>query len=116
METKENLIESVRKWVKLDNEIKNIQKEVSRRKKEKKEVSQSLMEIMKSNEIDCFDLKDGQLCYSSKNVKKPLTKKSLLSILSKYYDGNELQATEMNDFILNNREVTIQESITRKFS
>ena len=48
METKENLIESVRKWVKLDNEIKNIQKEVSRRKKEKKEVSQSLMEIMKS--------------------------------------------------------------------
>jgi len=116
MDKKQLLIKKVRDWVKLDNEIRTLQKEQTSRKKEKKELSNGLMEIMKDNEIDCFDLKDGQLCYNKKNVKKPLTKKSLLNILSKYYDGNVSKAVEMNDFILDNREVSVQESITRKIN
>ena len=35
--------------------------------------------IMKSNEIDCFDLKDGQICYNKKTVKKPIQKKIYLT-------------------------------------
>jgi len=61
MDKKQLLIKKVRDWVKLDNEIRALQKEQTSRKKEKKELSNGLMEIMKDNEIDCFDLKDGQL-------------------------------------------------------
>ena len=85
METKEHLIKTIKEWVKLDNEIRTLQKEQVQRKNDKKNVSTQLMEIMKKNEIDCFDINDGQICYSKKNIKKPITKKVLMGVLSKYF-------------------------------
>jgi seryl-tRNA synthetase len=92
METKDQLIKTIREWVKIDNEIRALQKEQNSRKKEKKDISSSLINIMKSNEIDCFELNDGQLIYNKKNVKKPITKKTLLYILSKYYQCDASKA------------------------
>ena len=114
METKEQLIKTIREWVKLDNDIRKLQKEQLSRKNEKKALSQSLIDIMKRNEIDCFDINDGQICYTKKNVKKPITKKILLDLLAKYYDGDLLKANDINNFILNNREEEVKESIVRK--
>ena len=68
---------------------------------------------MKENEIDEFNVKDGKIMYSKTNVKKPITKKNLMSILSKYYKGDISQAIEMNNFILENREEVVKESIKR---
>jgi hypothetical protein len=116
METKEQLVFAIKEWVKLDNEIKKLKKEENIRKIEKKELSLKLIEIMKSNEIDCFDIKDGKICYEKKNVKKPITKKMLFSILSKYYMGDQDKATELNNFIIENREEEVKECITRKLT
>lgn len=113
METKEQLIKTIKEWVKLDNEIRALHNEEKNRKTEKKRISNSLMEIMKKNEIDCFDIKDGQICYTKKNIKKPITQKVLIEILSKYYNGDLLKATELNNFISENREEVVKESITR---
>ena len=83
---------------------------------QKKELSKVLIEIMKTNEIDCVDIKDGQLCYVQQNVKKPITKKNLLTILSKYYKGDIEKATNITEYISSNREETVRESITRKIN
>jgi len=114
METKEQLIKCVKEWVRIDNELRTLQKEQSIRKTEKKSISKDLMEVMKKNEIDCFDLKDGQLMYTKKNVKKPITKKNLVGILANYYKGDVNRALELNDFIMDNREEVVKESIVRK--
>ena len=114
METKDQLIKTIRDWVRLDNEARKLQQELLIRKNEKKVLSNSLLEIMKNNSIDCFDINDGQLVYSKKNVKKPITKKLLLELLSRYYQGDSLKALDVNDFILNNREDTIKETVVRK--
>jgi hypothetical protein len=114
--TKEILIKTIKDWVKIDNEIRSLKKEQSIRNTEKKELSASLLEIMKSNEIDCVDIKDGQLCYTQQSVKKPITKKNLLTILSKYYKGDIETANNITEYISNNREETIKESITRKIN
>ena len=114
METKEQLIHSIKEWVKLDNEIRTLQKEQLYRKKEKEKWSEKLIAVMKQNEIDCFDLKDGNIQYMKKNVKKPITKKVLFSILSNYYKGDDEKALELNDYILNNREEVVKETIVRK--
>ena len=71
---------------------------------------------MKNSEIDCIDIKDGQICYNRKNVKKPITKKYLLDILAKYFDGDIEKAENANEFILNNREEVVKESIVRKLN
>ena len=113
MENKKLLIENIKEWVKLDNEIRELKKQEKIRKKKQDELSKSLIEIMKSNEIDEFDINQGKIVYKKKNVKKPITKKNLLDILSKYYDGDLMSASKLNTFIMDNREETIVESITR---
>lgn len=114
--TKDLLVKNIKEWVRLDNEIKALKKEETSRKNEKKEINDTLIELMRSNEIDCVDIKDGQICYSQKTVKKPITKKNLLNILAKYFQGDIDKAEHANEFILENREETIKESITRKIN
>jgi hypothetical protein len=114
METKEQLMNAIKEWVKLDNEIRKLHREQEERKIEKKKISLKLIDIMKNNEIDCFDIKDGKICYEKKNIKKPITKKVLFSILTKYYQGDSAKAEQMNQFIIENREQEVKESITRK--
>lgn len=116
METKEQLINTIKEWVKIDNEIRTLQNEIKIRKTSQKKISELLIHIMKENEIDCFDLNDGQICYNKKNVKKPITKGVLLNLLSKYYGGDFTKANELNSFIMENREEVIKESITRKIN
>ena len=114
METKYQLIKSIKEWVRIDKEIRTLSKEIATRKKEKKNISISLMDIMKKNEIDCFDINNGQILYTKKNVKKPITKKVLMDILSKYYKGDLAKATHMNNYIIDNREETVKENIEFK--
>jgi len=114
METKDQLIQNIKDWVKIDNEIRLLNLELSKRKTEKKKISDLLIQTMKTNEIDVFDINQGKIVYSKKTVKKPITKKVLLDVLSKYYEGDIEQAEEVNNFILDNREVVVKENIIRK--
>lgn len=114
--SKEDLLNNVRSWITIDNEIRTLQKEQKLRKEKKKNITDNLITFMKSNEIDCFEVKDGNLSYVKRNVKKPINKKSLLEILAKYYDGDILKANNMNDFIMDNREETTKETIIRKLN
>lgn len=112
---KAELINTIKEWITLDNEIKELNKEIRHRKKKQQEKTKSLMEIMKSNEIDEFDITGGgKLIYSKQTIKKPITKKNLQSILSKYYNGDISQAIEMNNYIMSNREEVIKETIIKK--
>jgi hypothetical protein len=116
MDTKEHLIKTIKEWVRLDNDIRKLQKEEKQRKNDKKNISNILMEIMKKNEIDVFDINDGQICYSKKNIKKPITQKILMNVLSDYFKGDMLKASELNEFIRENREEVVQETIVRKIT
>lgn len=109
-----DLIKVIKDWVKIDNEIRTLQMEITKRKAEKKKVSTRLMEIMKQNQIDCFDTNDGQILYKKKQVKKAITKKHLLNILNTFYQGDTEKAEGLNTFIMENRVVAVTESIVRK--
>lgn len=112
--SKEELLKNVRNWITIDNEIRTLQKEQKIRREKKKAISENLIEFMKNNEIDCFEIKDGNLSYVKRNVKKPINKKNLLDILAKYFDGDLLKANDMNEFIMDNREEYVKESIQRR--
>jgi hypothetical protein len=114
--TKAELVQLIKDWMSIDNDIRSINKELRTRKENLKKVSQNLMKTMKENEIDEFDIKGGKLMYSKTNIKKPITKKNLVSILSKYYNGDISQALEMNNFIMNNREESVKEILKRSIN
>jgi hypothetical protein len=112
-QSKDILIKTIKEWVKIDNEIRELQKQQLTRKTEKKKISESLITIMRENEIDCFDINDGQILYNKKSIKKPITKKVLFDILSKYYKGDSTKAEDMQNYIMENREEVVKESIDR---
>jgi len=111
---KEQTVQLVRDWVKQDNEIRLLQKEVQRRKKEQTELSRILMDVMRTTDTGCYELKNGVLMYTVRNVKKPMTKKVLLDVLQKYYKGDVIKAFELNEFIMNHREQVVQEKLVHK--
>jgi hypothetical protein len=51
-------------------------------------ITDSLVEIMREAEIDSLNVSDGNINYVKRDVKKPITKKYLLDVLSQYYDGD----------------------------
>ena len=114
MDDKSQIMEQIKKWVKIDNEMRTLKQELNNRKKAKEAISNNLLTVMKENEIDRFDINDGRIEYAKRNVKKAITKKMLLNILSQYYEGDDEKATDMNNYILQNREETSKEVIVRK--
>jgi hypothetical protein len=114
LETLDQLKQTVREWVRLDNEMRTLNKEITARRNEKKTISKRLIEVMRDNKLDIFDLKDGQLMYVRKNKKKPITQKQLLTLLSSYYKEDVSKAEEMHNYLMENREEVVEETIQRK--
>ncbi len=113
---KEDLILRIKDWIGLDEEIKNLQKQIKEKRNEKKENTETLVRIMRENDIDCFDLDDkgGKLIYTQQKIKQSLSKKHLMTCLMKYFKDDSKQASEVSNFILNNRTTKIKENIRRK--
>jgi hypothetical protein len=114
MDTKQELINHVKKWIQIDNEIIKLQKKIKEYREEKKGLTTSLVDTMKTNQIDCFDINDGKLIYAKSKHKKPINKKLLLEALQTYFKDNNDMAQNISEHILNSREETITESIKRK--
>lgn len=114
-QTKEQLVAVVKEWVTLETEIKTLQKHIKDRRARKKELTGALVDTMKTNEIDCFDISDGKIVYSQNKVKAPVSKKHLLSCLSQYFEkSNPDVAQELTTFILDSREVKVKDNIRFK--
>ena len=114
MELNKELIDLIKKWIKTDNEMRTLKQEVANRKKTKDKLSSELLTIMKSKEIDSFNINSGKIEYVQRKTKKPISKKLLQTILSKYYKGDTNKANELNDFILDNREETSKDLLIHK--
>ena len=115
MTTKEELISNIKTWIDYDDEIKNLQIRLKECKLEKKNLTTNLLDIMKNNEIDCFDINNGKLIMHKIKSKTALNKKTLLESLEKYFEKMpSINSDDVSNFILNNREIKIIENIKRK--
>jgi hypothetical protein len=108
------LVNNIKNWLGIDDEIKKLQKEIKNLRMKKKLFTQNLVTIMKDNDIDAFDINDGKLLYTKTNIKTPISKKHLIESVSKYFQGDEKRIQELCDFILNTREIKTKENIKRK--
>jgi hypothetical protein len=116
METKEELVSNIKEWIKMDGEITQLQNEIKDRKNKKKLLTEQLMDVMKKNDIDCFDINGGSLVYKKNKIKKPINAKMLMATLQTYFETNPKQAEDVTKFILDNREEQVKEVIKRKIN
>ena len=111
---KEQLVYNIKEWLQIEDELKELRKAAKERRERKKELTSSLVDIMKVNDIDCFDVNGGKLLYSQNRVKAPINKKTLIATLQNYYKHDPTKASELSEFILNNLEIKIKETIRHK--
>ena len=52
MQNKEELVNNIKEWLKIDNDVVKLKKEIRTKNEEKKKITDMLMKIKKKNEID----------------------------------------------------------------
>lgn len=111
---KSNLKQIIKEWVKLDDEATSLKQQLRKINHAKKEMSAKLLDIMKDQKIDEFDLNnDGKLVRQTKKVKQPLNKKTLLLNLSQYYK-DEINAAKVTEYLLSTRAEKVSETLYKK--
>jgi len=113
METKEQLINNIKEWIKIDTEITQLKAEIKNRNNKKKVLTENLVTVMKSNKIDCFDINGGGLVYKTSKVKKQINGKTLLLALQNYYKSDPKIAEDITKHVLDSRIEQIKETIKR---
>jgi hypothetical protein len=112
--TKEELISNIKEWIKIDTEISKLKLEVKTKTNRKKIITESLVNVMKSNSIDCFDINGGALVYKQKKTKKTISGKFLLAQLEEYYKEQPEIAKDITKKVLDNRIQVVKDEIKRK--
>lgn len=110
----DKLLNNVKDWISIDNEIRQLQKAIKDRRKQKKELTENLVLTMKQNDIDVFNIPDGELLYTRTRTKCPLSKKHLLASLTQYFKNDQVTIDRLSKFILESREIKEKENIKRK--
>ena len=112
--TKDQLKDYLRQWVRVENEIGTLSAEIKKRKLIHQQLSASLLNVMRQNEIDCFDLANGRIVYSKTKTKVPLNNGQLKSALTTYYKDDVDKASSLTEFLLSSRVEKTRESIKMK--
>ena len=112
--TKDELIMTVKEWIKMDNDITKLKLETKEKTNKKKELTALLVNVMKDNLIDCFDINGGALVYKQKKNRKTISGKYLLSQLEEYYKDQPELAKEIAKKVLDNRIEVVKDEIKRK--
>jgi hypothetical protein len=114
MNSQQQLLENVKTWLDIDNQIRTLQKEIRDRRKMKKELTQNLVGIMKTQDIDALNVPDGQLIYNKTKTKAPLSKKHLLTSLTQFFKNDQRMVDELAKYIMESRQEKEKENIKRK--
>lgn len=111
--SQEHVVESVKEWIKTDNEIKVLQQEIKTRKERKKALSDSLVAVLRDSDIDGWDTKEGKLEYVKTTTRTALNKQHIRDSLRKFIKNDD-EVEAMTQFIYESRGVKEKESIKRK--
>lgn len=113
--TKEELVQTIKEWISVEQEIQTLQQKLKKCKATKKELSDTLVNTMKSNEIDCFDINNGKIIYTRNKVRSSVSKKHIMESLSQYFNDSDVTtAQDITKFILDARSVVLKDNIKFK--
>ena len=115
METKEELVEHIKKWVNIETEIKKLQQNLKNKRLEKKKLSEDLINVMRENEIDCFNINNGKLIHQKNKIREPISKKMLERCLTTYFKEDK-QVNDIIGHILDSREIKEKDNIRIKLN
>lgn len=67
---REYMVNKIKQWLAVETKIDEYSKQLKELRSMKKSLNVDLLDIMKNNEIDCFDCTSGKIMYTKSNVRK----------------------------------------------
>tara|TARA_B000000437_G_scaffold20074_1_gene14408 strand:+ start:159 stop:515 length:357 start_codon:yes stop_codon:yes gene_type:complete len=114
MTDKSQLVENVKNWLQIDTEIKKLQQEIRKRRALKKDMTDTLVQIMKNQDIEIMNAGESQLIRTERKTKSALSKKHLINSLLNYFKDDKDTVAQLTTFIMNTRPEKTVENIRRK--
>lgn len=112
-QSQSHVVDSVKEWFKIDNELRVLQAEIKLRKERKKHLTDALVNVLRDSDIDGWNTKEGKLEYVKTKTKTALNKQHIRAALAKFITSED-QVDAMTQFIYESRGVKEKESIKRK--
>ena len=95
--------QNVKKWLKLDDDIRTLRKAINERNKQKKELTPLITNFMNENKISDLNTKDGKIKYKTSFYKKPLNHKTIQNRLTDFFQDIK-KGERATQYLLDNRE------------
>jgi len=107
-----SLAAKVKEWIQVDSEITTINASLKDKKKQKKDLTDMLVLLMKEQDIEVVKLNDGSIELKKNKVKTPINQTHLKKCLSNFVE-DDTQVNNMVTCIYKNRDEKVKESIKR---
>tara|TARA_X000000368_G_C22947912_1_gene675272 strand:- start:182 stop:529 length:348 start_codon:yes stop_codon:yes gene_type:complete len=113
--SKEKVVETIKQWIVLNNEIKTYQKTIKDLRTKKQELTIELIKIMETNNIDCFDVANGKILCKKSKCKAPLNKELLSKMLKDYFEEDDtIDVGDITEYLNTNRPIKEKSVIVMK--
>ena len=103
---------TVKKYLQLDDNIKELRDKMKNLNSDKKECEEFILNYLKALDEDVIDIADGRLKRNVSKTQAPLKKDYIQTSLSTII-GDNIKATEITDKILNSRPMVERETLKR---
>jgi seryl-tRNA synthetase len=112
---KELLIATIKEWIEINNKLIEVMKVVKEYRTKKKHLTDSLVAIMKNNEIDCFDINNAKIVCRTSKTRAPINRQNLSKALEQYFvDNPNIDTDEVSNYILESRQIKETNSLVIK--
>ena len=101
------LEEDIKQWIKLDDNIKQLNQEIKNIKYQKETYNNNILHHITSNNLEnaVVKINNDKLRFMDTNYSQPLTYKFIMECLYKYYDDDDNKAIEILLFIKSQRQI-----------
>ena len=99
-------------WSFIDEKIKNYREDIKNLNNKKKELTDKIIDKMRTNDIKCIDVNDGFLECIVKPVPTPLKKEKVKESVNKYIK-NPSKSSEITEFIFKNKEIINKDELKK---
>jgi septal ring factor EnvC (AmiA/AmiB activator) len=101
----------IKAWIRNDREMAQLRAAMAHRRAQQKRITAELVAFAREN-----DIADADVEYIQEVRRKPISKKNLVPILVRFFRGDSAKASELSEFIYENRESVVCEKIVGRAS
>lgn len=101
----------LKSWMKLQEEIITMNAEQSQRKKQSKTLKEMILRIMETNKVAALNVSRGVISHRVREKAEPVNSSYLLKQCTTFFEGDEVRAKALIEFLETKREVKQQHEL-----